>query len=96
MSPPCPNPRRVAAGRANHQKRRGLTAEGRERLRQAAFANRPWEKATGPRTAEGRARSAANARRRPGGELPRLLAGAGRLAREMAAARRLLSPPGQH
>ena len=49
-----PNPRRVAAGRRNWLKRKGLTPDSRERLRQAAFANRPWQHATGPRTAEGK------------------------------------------
>ena len=32
--PPCPNPRRVAAGRLNRRKRGPLSPEGRERLRQ--------------------------------------------------------------
>ena len=57
---PCPNPRRVLAGRQNWAKRRGFTPEGLDRLRAAALANRPWEHATGPRTAEGKSRSAAN------------------------------------
>ena len=57
---PSPNPRRVEAGRRNRAKRLGLTDAGRERLRQAALTTRPWEHATGPRTPEGRARSAAN------------------------------------
>jgi len=55
-----PNPRRVEAGRRNCTLRRGFTPEGLERLRQAALAGRPWEHATGPRTAAGKARSAAN------------------------------------
>lgn len=62
--PRPPNPNRVAAGRLNRTKRKGLTPEGRERLRQAALANRPWEHATGPRTAEGKARSARNGKAR--------------------------------
>ena len=57
---PSPNPRRVAAGRLNRRKRRGLSSEGRERLRQAALAGRPWEHATGPRTPEGKAKAARN------------------------------------
>jgi len=61
LSPP--NPRRVAAGRRNRQKRGPLTPQGRERLRQAALENKPWLRATGPRTPEGKARSAANGRK---------------------------------
>lgn len=59
-----PNPKRVAAGRLNWSKRNGLASEGRERLRRAAHANRPWQYATGPRTAEGKAKAAANGRTR--------------------------------
>ena len=40
-----------------------------EQLRQAALARRPWEKSTGPKTVEGKARSAANGRRRQKGAL---------------------------
>jgi hypothetical protein len=69
MSPPSPNPRRVAAGKRNRKLRRGLTPEGRAKLRQSALAHRPWRFATGPRTAEGKARSAANGRVRQKGEL---------------------------
>jgi len=54
------DPRRVAAGRRNRKLRRGLSPGGRQRLREAALANRPWRFATGPKTAEGKARSAAN------------------------------------
>jgi hypothetical protein len=64
---PCPNPRRVLAGRKNRAKRRGLSDEGRERLRLAALANKPWVHATGPRTAEGKARSSVNGRSRQKG-----------------------------
>jgi len=49
------------------RKRRGLSPEGREKLRQAAVANRPWEHSTGPRTPEGKARSAANGKVRQKG-----------------------------
>ena len=35
-----PNPARVAAGRLNRTKRKGITPEGRERLRRGALANR--------------------------------------------------------
>src|SRR5437763_784138 len=59
-SPSPPNPRKVEAGRKNRALRRGLTDAGRDRLRQAALAGRPWESATGPKTPEGKAKSAAN------------------------------------
>jgi hypothetical protein len=55
-----PNPKRVAAGKLNRSKRKGLTPQGRERLREAALANRPWVFSTGPRTPEGKARVAQN------------------------------------
>jgi hypothetical protein len=56
------NPRRVWAGRLNRQKWPGITAEGRQRLRASCLKNAPWKSSTGPRTVEGKARSAANAR----------------------------------
>ena len=59
-----PNPRRVAAGKLNREKRKGLTADGRERLRQAALRGKPWEHATGPRTTEGKAKAARNGKAR--------------------------------
>src|SRR5947209_3354725 len=64
---PCPNPRRVEAGRRNRARWRGLSDEGRERLRRAAMEHRPWEHATGPTTAEGKLRSAQNGRSRQKG-----------------------------
>lgn len=66
--PSVPNPRRVAAGKRNRAKRRGLTAEGRERLRQSARLSQPWRYATGPRTPEGKARAARNGKARQTGE----------------------------
>src|SRR5262245_23533624 len=62
-----PNPNRVEAGRRNRALRKGLTEEGRRRLREAALYHRPWEHATGPLTAAGRARSAANGKQRQRG-----------------------------
>lgn len=53
-------PRQRAALNAR-QHRRGLSEEGRERLREAAQRHRPWEHATGPNTPEGKARSSRNA-----------------------------------
>jgi hypothetical protein len=54
----------VAAGRANRRRRGPLTEAGRERLRAAALRDRPWAKATGPRTAAGKAQAARNGKRR--------------------------------
>ena len=68
LSSTMPNPRRVAAGKLNCLKRGPLTTEGRERLRQAAFANRPWDYTTGPKTAAGKANSAKNGKLRQKGE----------------------------
>ena len=88
------NAKRVAAGRRNRQKRGPLTPEGREKLRQAALKNRPWEKSTGPRTAEGKARSAANGQkgRQPGKKrrIRASLADVNALMEEMARLRKLV------
>jgi hypothetical protein len=97
-STPSPNPRRVAAGRLNRQKRRGLTPEGRERLRRAALAGRPWLHARGPTTPQGKARSAENGRGRQVGEpsvreLRRQVAALTGLAADMAALRGLAQRP---
>ena len=62
-----PSPNRVAAGKRNRLLRKGLSPEGRERLRQSALANRPWRFSTGPRTPEGKARAAANGKKRQRG-----------------------------
>jgi len=91
----CRSPKRIAAGKLNRAKRRGLTADGRERLRRSARINRPWVFSTGPRTAEGKARAAANGRLRQKGEqscrqLRAMLAGLGQITGEMAALRRSL------
>jgi hypothetical protein len=59
-----PNPRKLAACRLNLAKRKGLTPEGRERLREAALKNQPWRFSTGPRTAAGKAKMALNGKRR--------------------------------
>ena len=92
------NPRRVAAGRANWLKRRGFTAEGRQRLRELALVRRPWLHSTGPKTAAGKARVALNGKRRLGGEpsgreVRRQLAALGNLVAEMAELRRLAQRP---
>ena len=66
-TPQQPNPNRVKAGRLNRQKRKGLTPEGREKLRQAALAFQPWQHATGPTTPEGKAKAAQNGKVRQKG-----------------------------
>ncbi len=91
-NPAAPNPHRVAAGRLNRAKRKGLTPEGRERLRQAALGNRPWLFSTGPRTTAGKATAARNGDRRQFGllsvrELRAELAALRGLARQMGDAR---------
>ena len=94
-SSPSPNPRRVAAGKLNRAKRKGLTPEGRERLRQAALKNRPWQFSTGPRTPEGKAKAALNPQKQQLGPLSvraikRGLADLRALAQEMRDSRRLV------
>lgn len=42
---------------------RHISREGRRRLRAAARRNRPWEHSTGPKTPEGKAKSAQNSRK---------------------------------
>ena len=64
VSQPSPNPKRVAAGKRNGLRRKGLTLKGRERLREAALRNQPWRFSTGPRTARGKASAAANGKTR--------------------------------
>ena len=89
----CPNPRRVAAGKFNRSKRQGLTAAGRERLRQAALAQRPWQFSTGPRTSPGKAQAATNGKVRQQGVLSvrdrrRLVSDCTVLVTDMAVTRR--------
>ena len=69
--------------------KRKLTAEGRQRLREAALRNKPWQYSTGPRTPEGKAKVAQNGRYRQRGrkskraiktEIQQALAKTGRLA----------------
>lgn len=62
-----PNPKRAAAGKLNWLKRRGLSPEGRERLRLAALRAKPWQHSTGPKTAIGKAKAAANGKTRQRG-----------------------------
>jgi hypothetical protein len=83
-----PNPKRVAAGKRNRLLWKGLTPAGRERLRQTALQHRPWQFATGPRSVEGKASSAANGKRRQKGpksvrEIRAELADIGDLVRQL-------------
>ena len=67
MSPeslPAKDPRRVLVGRLNRMKRKGLTPQGREKLRQTALLHQPWRFSTGPRTPAGKAQAALNGKRR--------------------------------
>lgn len=59
----------MAASRINVKKRKGLSPEGRERIREAIFLHQPWRSTTGPRTPEGKARSAANGKVRQKGAM---------------------------
>ena len=54
------NPKRVAAGRRNRQKRGDLTPEGLQRLSDWANEHQPWVRSTGPRSIAGKTRSARN------------------------------------
>jgi hypothetical protein len=65
------NPRRVAAGRLNQLKSRGMTDAGRRRLSEAALRRKPWQDSTGPKTVGGKAASAQNGRYRQRGEVSR-------------------------
>lgn len=72
MNPPqvpvhVPNPKRQTAGRLNRQKREGLTDAGRQRLRDSAATNRPWQHSTGPKSGLGKLRAAQNGRKRQQG-----------------------------
>ena len=66
---PPPNPKRVAAGKRNWLLRQGLTPEGRQRLQLAVSRYKPWQYSTGPRTAAGKAKVAANGKKRQLGSL---------------------------
>ena len=67
MTTPTDSPDSLAADPPSEPKRAKHTPEGRERLRLAAIKNAPWRYATGPRSAEGKARSAANGRSKQAG-----------------------------
>jgi hypothetical protein len=65
------DPRRSEINKRNRARWRGFTPEGLERLRAATLANQPWRYATGPKTPEGKARSARNGCYRQGGQQSR-------------------------
>jgi hypothetical protein len=67
LEPHVPNPKRVAAGKRNYALRKGLTEAGRQKMRESALRNRPWEHSTGPRTPEGKLRAAQGAKKRQKG-----------------------------
>ena len=56
------SPARMLAGRLNRQKRRALTDDTIEHLRQSALRHQPWLRSTGPLTEEGKRRCAQNGR----------------------------------
>lgn len=92
-----PNPNRVAAGRLNRMKRKGVTPEGRERLRLAALKHRPWRFSTGPKTELGKKRVALNGLKRAAGgvsmrKLRSQMAEVRKLMSEMQATRQQISP----
>jgi len=62
-----PNPNRVAGRKETQKKRMCISPEGLQKLRETALRNKPWERSTGPRSAAGKARSAANGKTRQKG-----------------------------
>lgn len=95
-----PNPKRVAAGRANRARAGPLTEAGRQRLREAALKNCPWEHSTGPTSPAGKRRAAANGKARQRGpqsvrELRAELAPVRALLAHMVALRRAVEGAGK-
>ena len=67
--------KQVRTGRLNQRKRKGrgkgITPEGRQRLRETALRNRPREHSTGPKTAKGKLLASQNGRYRQTNEMSR-------------------------
>ncbi len=63
-----PSPRRSEVAKRNRAKRKGLTEEGRKRLRETAMAAKPWQHSTGPKTPSGKSQSVINGKVRQKGE----------------------------
>ena len=92
---PCADQQQADPTGRSRRKPKNWSPEGLERLRASAIATRPWELTCGPRTAEGKARSARNGRVRQKGEksvreLRAELAGVFDLINQMVAARRAM------
>jgi hypothetical protein len=86
------NSKRVTAGRLNRRKRGRLTSGGRQKLREAAHRNRPWDHSTGPRTLAGKTQAARNGKKRQVGprsvrEVRAEIAGVAALIRQMCRGR---------
>ena len=91
-----PNPKRVAAGYRNRLQRQGVTEAGRQRLREAALAHKPWLHSTGSRTPAGKARAALNGKGQQVDEVSqravrRELAGLDSVIEQLASLRRQLA-----
>ncbi len=74
-----------------------ITPAGRQRLRQAALKNKPWQYSTGPRSEAGKARSADNGRWRQQGDksirqAEAAVADVRRMIAQMMASRRAIEP----
>jgi hypothetical protein len=61
---PAKDPKRVLVGRQNRMKWKGLSPQGREKLRKSALLHQLWRFSTGPRTPAGKAQAALNGKRR--------------------------------
>lgn len=90
-----PNPKRVAAGKLNWLKRKGVTDAGREKQRRVALEHEPWKHSTGPRSPKGKAQSVINGKVRQKGNLSTSerqdkVAEVNKLAKEMKSTRDLL------
>ena len=93
ISSPCVDLQRAEHPRHGRRRPKSWSPEGLERLRAAALATRPWKLTRGPKTADGKARSARNGRVRQKGEksvreLRAELVEVFSLINQMAAARR--------